>query len=648
MRLAGSRHSHLKARRTHPCAWRVGAWLFLALAFGCGGGTNAADPGTGGTGGEVGAGGVGGSGTPRQIAAVTIESDPLVGTRLGQRWTLSATALDGAGDLIPDVSFMWESSEDSIASVDAVGLVTALGAGRAEITATAGSLSDSVALTARSAVPSDAGEMFTAWFARSDDAPAAIVDGKLEVFGVYPDAAQPVTPWPHPDVERFQWSGDRLAILTDVVDGLGTLRVLDRHQEWVVLRLGDVRGFQLAGDRIAELGAGGSLRVKESPEAPWITVATDGVAHFQLEGDRIAALLDDGGLHAKDGIDDDWTVLAEAGVRSFVLHGDRIAVLFEEGDGELRVKDGIDASWTTLDTRVKKVALSGDRIAVLRKDGVFRVKEGIDGEWVLLRNSYVEDIELEGDRIAMLLEGGELRAKDEVDSDWTVLSTDVSLYVLQGDRIGIATRDGELWLKRGLEGPWTTVTLAGSVSQLLPIADVPVPPARTTATDYDGARAPCAGVGEHAWQCPTSYAEAQHACVEDGARCKASSELALPVPYYGRFCGADRPLASDWDWALGPDGGPMDAFDALCMHLDQTASWYPEVEDSPACIVRYGLTYARLTRDGALIEPGTATYEEIMAKMGNLAEAMASDDGYTANCSSEDLDAFIETTRAKH
>jgi hypothetical protein len=67
-----------------------------------------------------------------------------------------------------------------------------------------------------------------------------------------------------------------------------------------------------------------------------------------------------------------------------------------------------------------------------------------------------------------------------------------------------------------------------------------------------------------------------------------------------------------------------------------------------ACIVRYGLTYARLTRDGAVITPGTAAYDEIMNKMGNLWDATANDGWYAANCTSEELEEFIDATRAKH
>jgi hypothetical protein len=567
--------------------------------------------------------------TPREVAAVTIDSGPLLGSRIGQRWVLSATALDALGETMPDVEVLWESSNASIADVDAEGLVTAMRIGEARITASTVGHSDSVELTARSSVPSDIGEMYTVWFARSDDAPAAIVDGRLEVFGIYAGAAQPTSPWPHSGVERFQWAGDRLAILTDVVDGLGTLRVLDRNEEWVVARVGDATGFQLAGNRIAELGAGGSLRVKDGLHGPWTILAASGVTQFQLDGDRIAVLEDDGSLVVKDGIDGEWAELAATGVQAFELHGDRVAALTDARDGETLIKDGIEAPWTTLDEYVKKVALSDNRIGVVRTDGVARVKDGIDGEWTLLASSYVDDLQLDGDRIAILFEGGDLRAKDTVDGPWTVLSTNASRFVLQGDYIGVLTKDGELWFKIGLDGPWSTVEPAGTATQFLPVADVPVPPARTTAA---------------------SYTEAQEKCTLDGPRCEPVSGTGPVVPSYGRFCGAGRPLDPDWEWAHGPNGGPVDAFDALCMHHANATSWYPEVEEGllDACIMRYGLAYARLTRDGTVIEAGNVAYEQIMDEMSNLRDAITSYEAYTAGCTPAELDQFIDATRAHH
>ncbi|MEM7135727.1 MAG: Ig-like domain-containing protein [Myxococcota bacterium] len=594
---------------------------------------------------SLGAGGAGGDGPPSQVVAeVRLATSSLVGTRIGQRWALVATAIDTQGEPIPDVTFEWESSADDVATVDADGLITTLAVGEARITATAGGQTASVELSSNSAVPSDVGEMYTVWFARSDEAAVAIVDGRLEVFGAETGSGLATTPWPYAGVASFQVAGDRLAILTDVAGGRGTLRVLDRHEEWSIARLAEVTDFQLENDRLAVLDADGSLRVREGGQGAWTTVAPSGVRQFQFRGGRIAILTDDGRLRAKDSLADVWTDLA-TGVRSFLLSGDRIAVLVEEGDGELRVKDGLDGPWTALESGVLKVQLSGDRIGVLRKDGVARLKEEVDGPWTLLASSYVEDLQLDGDRITMMFEGGDLRAKDNLDDPWTVLAARSRSYVLQGDRIGMLTTAGELWFTAGIGGVWSEVSPDGAVTQFVPVADIPAPPFRTAVSQGVG-QLDCEAVLGAQTSCPVPYADAQQACVDDGSRCSPAPEALASTTLYGRFCGDTRPRASDWVWANGPDVGPIDSLDALCMHEDNAEAWYPAVdEELRACIVEYGVAFARLTRDGEAIARDTVAYAEIMGQMPNLRDALSG--RASEDCTAGQLDAFVEVTRAK-
>lgn len=620
---------------------RTGWWtLVFVFAIGCGD-AQSAPGGAGATAGDSGAGGTAGTGTPASIASVTIDSEPALGTRLGERWALVATARDELGEPIADVSVQWSSSNVSVATVNDRGVVTALRHGTSSITATVEEFSDTVTVTARSAVPSDSGEMYTVWFARSDPANVAVVDGRLEVFALTPGARAPMTPWPHSGVAQIAYAGERMGMLTDVHDGVGTFRVLDPRAEWALLRVADVRAFQLLDDWIAQLDAAGALQIRQGLEGDWITVQESDVAEFLLHGDRIAVLQDDGALLAKDDLSDPWTTLA-TGVRSFVLHGDRIAVLLEEGDGTLQVQDGLGDDWVTLEVRVRQVALSGDRIGVLRKDGVARVKEGIDGPWVQLASSYVEAMQLEGDRIAIQFEGGDLRARDGIDGPWTILSTDSRRFALDGDSISMLTEDGELWFRSGLEGEWAETAPDGTVTEWLPVIRVPVPPARTVVDGFSGPLASCAGID--AWMCPTAYAESQQACLDDGARCKPVAEAASPLPAYGRFCGPGRPLEADWAWATGPDVGPIDAFDALCMHADYADAWYPSADPSTveACIIRYGLTFGRTTRDGVALDPGTGAHAEVMAKLGNLGDVIANTEPYTTACDQDAFDAFID------
>ena len=86
------------------------------------------------------------------------------------------------------------------------------------------------------------------------------------------------------------------------------------------------------------------------------------------------------------------------------------------------------------------------------------------------------------------------------------------------------------------------------------------------------------------------------------------------------------------------------------MHHTHATSWYPEGGDGSygACIMRYGLAYASLTREGTLIAPDTSVYDQIMAEIPNLRDAITSYNSYIAGCTPGQLDAFIEATRADH
>ena len=70
----------------------------------------------------------------------------------GEALQLSAEALDENGRPIPGVVFSWESSNTSVATVNASGLVTAVAEGTATITASAGDVRTSVEITVVSAM----------------------------------------------------------------------------------------------------------------------------------------------------------------------------------------------------------------------------------------------------------------------------------------------------------------------------------------------------------------------------------------------------------------------------------------------------------------------------------------------------------------
>ena len=94
--------------------------------------------------------------TVEQIAAtVAIEPDSLVFAALGDSAALAATVVDANGHPVPGVDVeSWESADESVAAVSQAGVVTAVANGGAAVTAVAGDVSGSAAVTVEQ-VPSD-------------------------------------------------------------------------------------------------------------------------------------------------------------------------------------------------------------------------------------------------------------------------------------------------------------------------------------------------------------------------------------------------------------------------------------------------------------------------------------------------------------
>ena len=84
---------------------------------------------------------------PPRPAAITVTPAMAELTALGETVQLSAEVRDQNGQVMDGVTVTWASSAAAVAKVDAAGLVTALGNGAATITATAGAVSGSAAVT---------------------------------------------------------------------------------------------------------------------------------------------------------------------------------------------------------------------------------------------------------------------------------------------------------------------------------------------------------------------------------------------------------------------------------------------------------------------------------------------------------------------
>jgi hypothetical protein len=81
---------------------------------------------------------------PVAVSTVTITPDAVI-LDVGGTRRLQATATDAAGNALPRPA-VWRSGNPSIATVDAEGLVTAMGAGRVDISASVGSVSGSASV----------------------------------------------------------------------------------------------------------------------------------------------------------------------------------------------------------------------------------------------------------------------------------------------------------------------------------------------------------------------------------------------------------------------------------------------------------------------------------------------------------------------
>ncbi len=183
--------------------------------------------------------------------AVAVSPDSWSAVWIGARQQFSAATTDANGYPVAGAQVAWSTSDPATIQINANGLATAYAAGaHVLVTGMAGAAGDSVNVTVPVDVAQTPGPMYTVWFARSDSAPALIVNGEIVVpDDVIANVAyeQPESPWPHRlpgqvdvrrTVHKFQWEGDRIGLLTDMANGSGTFRAIDRVGEWTLLANG--------------------------------------------------------------------------------------------------------------------------------------------------------------------------------------------------------------------------------------------------------------------------------------------------------------------------------------------------------------------------------------------------------------------------
>jgi Bacterial Ig-like domain (group 2)/Leishmanolysin len=96
--------------------------------------------------------GCGGS-DPSVPDTIALNSNTISFTSIGQTQQLTATVTDQRGDPFPEASVTWSSTDQAVATVSNTGLVTAQGAGQAQVTVTAGEVT---AIAGVSVVPTPA------------------------------------------------------------------------------------------------------------------------------------------------------------------------------------------------------------------------------------------------------------------------------------------------------------------------------------------------------------------------------------------------------------------------------------------------------------------------------------------------------------
>ncbi len=107
------------------------------------------------------------------------------------------------------------------------------------------------------------------------------------------------------------------------------------------------------------------------------------------------------------------------------------------------------------------------------------------------------------------------------------------------------------------------------------------------------------------------------------------------VGLYGRYCGGGHPDGDWWDeYAKKGNYQPKDAIDAMCMEHDRSEQHHAlnpsDDAAQAACIVRWGIEAEQLYEEGALVQPGSARWNEFWSDWPLMKEAR---DGWLAETS---------------
>ncbi|MDE2751723.1 MAG: Ig-like domain-containing protein, partial [Gemmatimonadota bacterium] len=295
---------------------------------------------------------------------------------LGDTVRLAAEALDANGNAIAGTEFSWESSDATVATVDASGLVTAMADGSAMITATAGSASGSATVTV-------AQEASTVALAPAEASIAALGD-TLRLTAEALDANGNAVAG-----AEFSWESsddavatvDTTGLVTSVASGIATITATTGSVSGsaIVSVAQEVRAVVVAPDTATVL-AGDTLRL--------VATATDangqavtGIAFAWASGDTTVAVVDASGLVTGVGAGQVQVTAAAAGATGraqlavvapvpttvavtpdtvvLTAVGQTAQLNAEVRDQAGRSMDGVPVAWSSADTTVAVVDSAG-------------------------------------------------------------------------------------------------------------------------------------------------------------------------------------------------------------------------------------------------------------------------------------------------
>ena len=182
----------------------------------------------------------------QEVSAVTVSPDGDTLSALGDVLHLVAEALDASGSAITNAAFAWTSDDTAVATVDGDGVVTAVGNGTATITATAGSVSGSAAVTVAQEV--------SAVTVSPDGGTLSALGDVLHLVAEALDASGSAI-----TNAAFAWTSDDTAVAT--VDGDGVVTAVGNGTATITATAGSVSG---------------SAAVTVAQEVSAVTVSPDG------------------------------------------------------------------------------------------------------------------------------------------------------------------------------------------------------------------------------------------------------------------------------------------------------------------------------------------------------------------------------------